>query len=346
MKSKILNGTSGLLKIICALLIGLTFSGLAIYDTYPAFPFMDVANANEIIDYMLVLLAFSAYLGMLVRGIMQIKSLFRADNTNKAVAFLIDILIIIFISAAYKTYFLYFTILGDTDNEVVAVIIYALSIVLMIIDAVVLCVNIKREKKKIFSEVNCTNAIGKVVRVVVPVMIIGMILVFDGMIEDNLARVKVNEKLSGNFASFTMSDFDGNEYTEDMFKGHKVNMINIWGTFCHPCIGEMPELEEISEMYDAKDFQLIGIPGDLYVSGGIDENKINEALNIIEITGVKYTILIPSGEIQAGVIDNGIRLYPTTIFVDEEGNQIKVVEGAMSKEKWIEIIEEVLAGEE
>ena len=76
-----------------------------------------------------------------------------------------------------------------------------------------------------------------------------------------------------------------------------------------------------------------------------DEDLVAKALDIIDKTGAKYTMLIPSTEIEAWVMDS-IRFYPTTIFVDENGEHIKFVEGANSKEGWIEIIEEVLANEE
>ena len=154
-----------------------------------------------------------------------------------------------------------------------------------------------------------------------------------------------NESFKGGFDSFVMKDFDDNEYTEDMLKGHKVTMINIWGTFCGPCIREMPELEEISEMYDEKDLKIIGLPGDLYGADGVvDEDQVAKALDIIDKTGVKYTMLIPSMEIEAGVFSS-IRFYPTTIFVNENGEYLKFVEGANSKEAWIEIIEEYMANE-
>ena len=123
-------------------------------------------------------------------------------------------------------------------------------------------------------------------------------------------------------------------------------MINIWGTFCGPCIREMPELEEISEMYDEKDLKLIGLPGDLYGTDGVvNEDQLATAIDIMDKTGAKYTMLIPSMEIEAWLMDS-IRFYPTTIFVDENGEHLKFVESANSKEGWIEIIEEVLASEE
>ena len=44
------------------------------------------------------------------------------------------------------------------------------------------------------------------------------------------------------FGSFTAQTLDGTEVTQDIFKETDLTMVNIWGTFCGPCIREMPEL--------------------------------------------------------------------------------------------------------
>lgn len=45
-------------------------------------------------------------------------------------------------------------------------------------------------------------------------------------------------------------------------------------------------------------------------------------------------------------IKNCKYMYPTTVFIDENGNQRKVIVVARTEEEWIDEIEEVLAGEE
>ena len=42
--------------------------------------------------------------------------------------------------------------------------------------------------------------------------------------------------------AFTTKDLDGNEVTEEIFAKKDLTVVNIWGTFCTPCIGEMPAL--------------------------------------------------------------------------------------------------------
>ena len=44
---------------------------------------------------------------------------------------------------------------------------------------------------------------------------------------------------------FTATDLAGNEVTQSVFEGHPVTMVNVWATFCGPCLREMPDLGAI-----------------------------------------------------------------------------------------------------
>ena len=47
------------------------------------------------------------------------------------------------------------------------------------------------------------------------------------------------------FPSFETTDTKGNKVTEKIFADKEITMVNVWGTFCGPCINEMPELQKI-----------------------------------------------------------------------------------------------------
>lgn len=348
MRSKIYNGMTGILKMICAIIIGFLIGGFAIYDIVSSFPYLEASDVSELFQLLFLLFATLGYYAMFIRGFSQIKSLFKpdkADPANAAEIIFINVLSLPFIIAVGSIYTLYASIFDSDEILVITFFIYVLSIILMILDVIILLAKIKREKIKLFTDSNCMTVLNKISRAVVPMIVIVLAFIIRVTILDNLETMKTNESISNGFDSFVMNDFDGKEYTEELFEGHKVTMINIWGTFCHNCIEEMPELEEISRMYDEKDFQLIGLTGDLYGPGELDQGQVDLALSIIENTGVTYPILIPSKGLQAGVI-NDIHFYPTTIFFDEKGNVLKTIVGARSKEEWMKEIEEVFTDEE
>ena len=44
------------------------------------------------------------------------------------------------------------------------------------------------------------------------------------------------------FGNFVTKDLNGDTFSSVDLSGHKVNLINVWATFCGPCIREMPDL--------------------------------------------------------------------------------------------------------
>lgn len=45
---------------------------------------------------------------------------------------------------------------------------------------------------------------------------------------------------AGILSQFAATDLDGNEIDQSILEGYDLTMVNIWATFCQPCIREMP----------------------------------------------------------------------------------------------------------
>ena len=144
--------------------------------------------------------------------------------------------------------------------------------------------------------------------------------------------------------SFTAVDLSGNEVTDAIFSGHKLTMVNIWGTFCGPCIREMPELGKLSAEYADKGVQIIGIICDSadYTYQPID-SVLTSAQSIIMQTGANYRHLVLSESLSARFMQ-GVTAVPTTFFVDETGETIgEAVIGSRSYEQWKAVFEKLLS---
>ena len=142
--------------------------------------------------------------------------------------------------------------------------------------------------------------------------------------------------------SFTASDIYGNEVSSDIFKDSKITVVNIWGTFCSPCIYEMPFLGELSREYDKGEVQLLGVVSDsVDYFGEEDSNAVALAQEIAEETKADYTHIVPSMEVLEFLYD--VTAVPTTFFLDSEGRVIgEAVVGAREKDAWKEIIDNIL----
>ena len=132
-------------------------------------------------------------------------------------------------------------------------------------------------------------------------------------------------KVYGKFAEFTTNDIDGNEVTESIFANKDLTVVNIWGTFCGPCINEMPELGAWEkELPD--NVQIVGLIVD--ISSTDNETQIAAAKQITEKADVGFVNLI-GGNGAFDELIGSIVGVPTTIFVDKSGNIVgEIIVGA------------------
>ena len=132
-------------------------------------------------------------------------------------------------------------------------------------------------------------------------------------------------KVYGKFAEFTTNDINGNEVTESIFANKDLTVVNIWGTFCGPCINEMPELGAWEkELPD--NVQIVGLIVD--ISSTDDETQIAAAKQITEKADAGFVNLI-GGNGDFDELIGSIVGVPTTIFVDKSGNIVgEIIVGA------------------
>jgi thiol-disulfide isomerase/thioredoxin len=137
-----------------------------------------------------------------------------------------------------------------------------------------------------------------------------------------------NVKLEG----FKMKDIEGNEIDASIFENKDLTVVNLWGTFCPPCIDEIPIFNEISEKYKDKDVQVVGFIVN-YMKG--DEKDVDRI-------GVEYKTLIPDAKINEDLVML-FDYVPVTLFVDSDGVVLsKFIPGATNKQQLTNIIEDIL----
>lgn len=124
-----------------------------------------------------------------------------------------------------------------------------------------------------------------------------------------------NKTDKNKISSFTTKDLDGNTVTDSIFSEKDLTVVNIWGTFCGPCIGEMPELAEWSEAMPSN-VQIIGLVCD--IEGEDDQEHKDKAKEIMEKAGADFINLIPGEGLDSLLSE--VTGVPTTIFIDKNGN--------------------------
>ncbi|MGH7529263.1 MAG: TlpA disulfide reductase family protein [Gemmatimonadales bacterium] len=105
----------------------------------------------------------------------------------------------------------------------------------------------------------------------------------------------------------TMADYQG-----------KVLLLNIWATWCGPCIEEMPAMERLHQQFQGTDFLILGI--------SVDEGGPEKVMKFANDLGVTFEILQDrSGAIQGIYQTAGV---PESFVIDRSGTIVKKVIGA------------------
>lgn len=137
---------------------------------------------------------------------------------------------------------------------------------------------------------------------------------------------------------FEAQDMEGNTVTSDIFGQSRLTMINVWATYCNPCLSEMPGLGELAAEYNGEEFQIIGIVSD--VMEGSDQDLVE---SLVQQTGANYTHLLLNESIYYALLTD-VSAVPTTFFLDENGAVLDTVVGALEKSAWEETINGLLEG--
>lgn len=140
--------------------------------------------------------------------------------------------------------------------------------------------------------------------------------------------------------NFTATTIEGEQMTSDILGESKLTMLNVWATYCNPCLSEMPDLGELAAAYDSAEFQVMGIISD--VAEGATEAELENARNLIAQTGAAYPHLLLNESLYSNLV-GAVDAVPTTFFVNSEGELLGYVVGARAKADWEEIINELLA---
>ena len=102
----------------------------------------------------------------------------------------------------------------------------------------------------------------------------------------------------------------------------KVVLVDLWATWCVPCIGELPHLQSISEELDPDDFVMLGIV--------LESGEREEVLAFIREKNITYTQVM--GEDDTGEAFGPFLGYPTKYLIDRDGIVVKRYFGIVGDE--------------
>jgi peroxiredoxin len=115
---------------------------------------------------------------------------------------------------------------------------------------------------------------------------------------------------------FTFPGLDGKKVSLSNYKG-KVVLVNIWATWCPPCVDEMPSMEKLYRKFKGQNFEILAV--------SIDEPGLKAVAPFMKKSNLTFPALIDS----EGAIKTvyGITGIPESFIIDQQGILIKKIVG-------------------
>ncbi|HHU88550.1 MAG: TlpA disulfide reductase family protein [Sphaerochaetaceae bacterium] len=158
-----------------------------------------------------------------------------------------------------------------------------------------------------------------------------------------IATPLVAKTQSESLAPFWTIGLNMEEIDESIFAPYKLTLVNIWATFCPPCLQEMPALGELYRELADQGVGMIGIVTDVFDRNErVFQANLNTASIIVEKTKANYPHLLLSEDLYNLRLKNS-QAVPETFFVDSRGKIVgETYFGAKNKAAWKKVIESTL----
>ena len=128
-----------------------------------------------------------------------------------------------------------------------------------------------------------------------------------------------------------LKDINGEELQElvKSFEGDKAVLINIWATWCAPCIEEFPEIVKIQRKYEG-DLRVV------FISADFPDSR-DRALEFLKEQGVDWTTYFKTGKDEAfinAISKDWSGALPFTKIINKEGEVVSYWENSASFSKF------------
>jgi len=116
--------------------------------------------------------------------------------------------------------------------------------------------------------------------------------------------------------NFSLPDLDGKMVSLSDYRG-KVVLLNIWATWCPPCVEEMPSMEKLYQELQAEGFEILAV--------SIDESGAQDVLPFMKKHKLSFPALIDSrGTLKGLYQTTGV---PESFIIDKDGMLVEKVIG-------------------
>ena len=154
--------------------------------------------------------------------------------------------------------------------------------------------------------------------IVLSVIALGFAITFSLKQNDSIFKyskqIAIEEELPA--PDFALPGLNGELISLSEFKGNVV-LVNIWATWCPPCVYEMPSMEKLHQQFKSEKFKILAI--------SIDSQGAKAVAPFMKNHNLTFQALIdPAGTIRTSY---GINSIPQSFIIDKQGHLLKKIIG-------------------
>lgn len=149
--------------------------------------------------------------------------------------------------------------------------------------------------------------------------------IYNSVTAENIEVLKVGDKAP----DFTLQDMDGTSHKLSDYEGEGV-FLNFWGTWCAPCVKEMPAMDRQYQEFEQQGVQILAV--------NIAQSDF-EVQSFVDRFGLSFPVVIDKSRSVMNAYN--IRPLPTTILVNPKGEIERIVTGEMTEEDIEGFMEEI-----
>ncbi|MDX5345974.1 MAG: TlpA family protein disulfide reductase [Hymenobacteraceae bacterium] len=141
------------------------------------------------------------------------------------------------------------------------------------------------------------------------------LMLFTGIMQPDLpeSTEKATTEVAG--TGFKMQTLDGKTVNFDSLKG-KVIFLNIWATWCPPCVAEMPGIQSLYNKVNSDKIAFVML--------SVDEGGPAKVKRFIERKNYTFPVYLPAGQLPQEFYSSSI---PTTFIISPDGKIVTRHEG-------------------
>lgn len=166
---------------------------------------------------------------------------------------------------------------------------------------------------------------------------VSLFLALSGWSCDQKSNLELEKERSESVSILENATVDEIQTHIASFKGEKPVLVNIWATWCLPCVEEFPYIMDVKQQYGEK-FELV------FISADFEEARA-EATDFLKEQGVDFTTFFKQGkdnDFIAGISEQWSGAIPYTLVIDKNGVTHTEWEGKADYKDFEDAIQKVI----